>query len=232
MIHLPSPQQRGTTPALLENLIDYAGLFPPAGLSMQAAVRNYAAYRAGPHAWMLGRFVVPLSRLDEFRAAGGSPDWPLAVLDGAIERHGDIVYREVPVESTRHQIAALGVRAKVRTGGLTPDQFPSTEILAQFITNCARARVPFKATAGLHHAIRGVYPLTYEPGAPVEIMHGLLNVLLAAELPAGDASSFNLVEILEATQVGRLNWRGPRQVLMSIGSCSFEEPVAEIQAFL
>ena len=52
--------------ALLEHLIDYAGLFPPAGLSMAEAVRNYAAYRAGEDRWALGRFVLPVARFDEF----------------------------------------------------------------------------------------------------------------------------------------------------------------------
>ena len=52
--------------ALLEEVIDYAGLFPPSQLSMQEAVVNYAAYRSGELGWMLGRFVVPTARLDEF----------------------------------------------------------------------------------------------------------------------------------------------------------------------
>lgn len=57
---------------LMTASVDYAGLFPPATLDMPAAVRNYAEYRAGPFAWMLGRFVVPAARLDEFeRAAQG-----------------------------------------------------------------------------------------------------------------------------------------------------------------
>ena len=37
--------------ALLTGSIDYAGLFPPAGLDMASAVENYARYRAGPDAW-------------------------------------------------------------------------------------------------------------------------------------------------------------------------------------
>ena len=50
---------------LLAGGIDYAGLFPPAGLAMAAAVRQYAEHRAGPDAWALGRFVVPVARLAE-----------------------------------------------------------------------------------------------------------------------------------------------------------------------
>jgi len=74
--------------ALLAAIVDYAGLFPPAALDMPAAVRNYAAYRASDDAWMLGRFVVPVSRLDEFRAAhehlgdSSQPPWRLSALLG------------------------------------------------------------------------------------------------------------------------------------------------------
>jgi hypothetical protein len=44
---------------LLTGLIDYAGLFPPAKLSLDQAIRNYAAYRQCPERWMLGKFVIP-----------------------------------------------------------------------------------------------------------------------------------------------------------------------------
>lgn len=64
--------------ALLAGLVDYAGLFPPAALDLGPAVRHFAGYRTGPDAWMLGRFVVPASRLEELdehapRVAGGPP---------------------------------------------------------------------------------------------------------------------------------------------------------------
>jgi hypothetical protein len=51
--------------ALLAHLIDYAGLFPPAKLPLDQAVRHYATYRSGPDAWMLGRFICPAARLGE-----------------------------------------------------------------------------------------------------------------------------------------------------------------------
>lgn len=50
---------------LLTGLIDYAGLFPPARLSLDQAIRNYARYRREEDAWMLGRFVVPAARLED-----------------------------------------------------------------------------------------------------------------------------------------------------------------------
>ncbi len=58
--------------ALLDGLIDYAGLFPPAALGMEDAVASYATYRRGPFAWMLGRFIVPAARLGEFEQAAAS----------------------------------------------------------------------------------------------------------------------------------------------------------------
>ena len=57
---------------LVDGLVDYAGLFPPAKLPMDRAVANYASYRASDDAWMLGRFIVPVSRLGEFEKAAAS----------------------------------------------------------------------------------------------------------------------------------------------------------------
>ena len=75
---------------LLDGLVDYAGLFPPAALPMDAAVANYARYRESSEREMLARFVLPVARLEEFvRAASALPPaaastaWPLAVLAGA-----------------------------------------------------------------------------------------------------------------------------------------------------
>ena len=57
---------RASVEALLANIIDYAGLFPPAKLEMGPTVRNYDAYLKSPEQWMLGRLIVPVSRLAEF----------------------------------------------------------------------------------------------------------------------------------------------------------------------
>ena len=79
--------------SFLTGIIDYAGLFPPAQLDMHEAVKNYAEYRAGKDRELLGRFVVPASRLAEFGDASqrvlergeGSVPWCLSVLvDGDI----------------------------------------------------------------------------------------------------------------------------------------------------
>jgi hypothetical protein len=54
---------------LMEGVIDYAGLFPPAGLGMDAAIRKYAEHLASLDRWALGRFVLPASRLGELERA-------------------------------------------------------------------------------------------------------------------------------------------------------------------
>ncbi|MFO0842231.1 MAG: hypothetical protein U0797_07495 [Gemmataceae bacterium] len=56
---------RASLRALLEGLIDYAGLFPPAKLPMQEALANYRRYREGEAAGMLGRFVCPAAWLKD-----------------------------------------------------------------------------------------------------------------------------------------------------------------------
>ena len=69
--------------ALLTRLIDDAGLFPPARKPMERAVADHRAARGGPHSWMLGRFLCPVSRLDELAAAGPDEDWQVgAIVDG------------------------------------------------------------------------------------------------------------------------------------------------------
>ncbi len=71
---------------LIAEIVDYAGLFPPSQLPMNEAVANYAAYLDSNYKWMLGRFVVPVQRLDEFAASAAElfersgEIWKLSVL--------------------------------------------------------------------------------------------------------------------------------------------------------
>ena len=51
--------------ALLSGMVDYAGLFPPAQLPLEKAVREYAVHLGGAEAWVLGRFIIPAQRLEE-----------------------------------------------------------------------------------------------------------------------------------------------------------------------
>ncbi len=65
---------------LLSGLVDYAGLFPPAGLDMKTAVQNYLKYSKSEYGWILGRFVAPASRLEEVRAAAGGQSIEITAL--------------------------------------------------------------------------------------------------------------------------------------------------------
>jgi hypothetical protein len=50
----------------LRQLLDYAGMFPPAKLPLREALHNYLHYRrTSPQAWMLGRFICPVGQLAE-----------------------------------------------------------------------------------------------------------------------------------------------------------------------
>jgi hypothetical protein len=56
---------------LLESLIDYAGLFPPASLPLGESIRRFLSYLGEDGAWMLGRFVCPAARLPELAREHG-----------------------------------------------------------------------------------------------------------------------------------------------------------------
>lgn len=285
--------------ALLAGVVDYAGLFPPATLDMNAATAEYASALAGADAWMLGRFVLPAGRLadlaharalassvSEWRlsaivTAGADPDMasiaacnasagrPLARVDAiecqppsiegidwlAQRAAGQFdVYVEIPAtgepSAWLDRIAARGLRAKIRTGGTTAEAFPSPGAVIAFLAAALGAGVPFKATAGLHHAVGGAYRLTYEAGAAEARMYGYLNVLLATaalqmRLPAQVAEN-----VLRCTHASAfvfsdtgIRWEDfefPNDLLrrlrathlVSFGSCSFREPVGELTALV
>ena len=285
---------------LLNEIIDYAGLFPPSQVSMPDAVLNYATYRHSNYGWMLGRFVLPVSRLDEFYECaqeflpkGGKNVWRLSVLAGedlnatvrALKdfnrRHSDRAVCDIlevkaatvsKIENTITAlpkaitpyfeiatsgrtfvdlIATLGIRkqrAKIRTGGVTREEFPATRDIIRFVRTCMAANVPFKATAGLHHPIRCFKPLTYAPDAPQGTMHGFLNMLMMTGFARESFRVSLLEEILEEEfeEVFQFDdtgvaWRGSNYLSLphlghlrtrgmhSFGSCSFDEPVADLK---
>ena len=280
---------------LLHTLIDYAGLFPPAGLGMDAALGLYASYQQSSHAWMLARLVVPVTRLDEFRQSieligslhhhpwrlsgllGDDPaadvaavlafnrakhqavidalevkaSTPSAIRDVArLIPQGVKTYVEIPVERDPGElVAALArhrLRAKIRTGGVVPEAIPSVEQVARFLRACYAAGVAFKATAGLHHPVRGEQSLTYEPDSPRAVLHGFLNVFLAAVLHYNGLTIRDTIELLEATILDdvvmddeKIAWREyvvtvaevstiRRRHAVSFGSCSFTDPIDDL----
>jgi hypothetical protein len=161
-------------------------------------------------------------------------------------------YFEFPVNADcRGYVAALAgsqAAAKIRTGGVAAGSFPTPQEVAQFIVACSGADVPFKATAGLHHPVRASHRLTYEKESASCVMHGFLNVFLCAALVRmkgldveraeavlleEDAASFVFSDEL-------VTWRGHgldaiqlaearEHFALSFGSCSFDEPIADLK---
>ena len=93
--------------ALLSDIIDYAGLFPPAKLPLDTAIRNYIRYRGEPEAWMLARFICPAQRLgelDPYIREHFSANAPLRL--SALGRGGDEA--ESFLNNLRDDLEALG----------------------------------------------------------------------------------------------------------------------------
>jgi hypothetical protein len=299
----------GSSHALLADLIDYAGLFPPASLGMATAVANYDAYLCSEHSWLLGRFIVPVARLGEFEETLGQlpagkieSSWSVSALPSAdlaadltrirefndrlasspsarrvsidsieikivsaeeIDRLAELIptaletYFEIPwanggaSSEMRDAIATVARRrrlAKIRTGGETPDKFPAPERIVEFMRLCATSDVPFKATAGLHHPVRSVHRLTYHTDSPSGIMHGFLNVFVAAAFLCAGMDALLAIELLSEQSAAAfhfdsegVHWREHRLGLddisttrrnfaISFGSCSFTEPIDDLRA--
>ena len=221
---------------LLHEIIDYAGLFPPAGLEMGRRSPEYAEHRAGPHRWALGRFVAPAARLEElgraadrcFPAAGTAMagertrSAPTRRLTSPLVRRFNDAYRgRAVVDAVELKAAtpgAIAPRSSASGPGLeatssyrcrrdpdAPDSAPPASAVrarrsapaaspptpsprrrtcSASSANVGSSRVPFKATAGLHHPLRGSYPLTYAPVSARAPMYGFLNLFLAAAFVA------------------------------------------------
>jgi hypothetical protein len=101
--------------ALLEHVVDYAGLFPPAALDLPSAVAEYAARRRGDDAWMLGRFVIPASRLADLREPGLG--WRLSALVGP-----DVVRDAASVDAFNAAHAGHAVVDAVETKAATAEE--------------------------------------------------------------------------------------------------------------
>ena len=250
MNHVP-----GSLCALLTNLIDYAGLYPPAALALSVVLENYQRYLASTEAWILNRLVLPATKLGDVELKWG---WRVTSLvddePGPLPRQVETLetrlahklslptYCEAPLDQITDGFA------KVRTGGLTTDVIPMSGQVAEFLCQAADRRIPFKATAGLHHPIRADHPLTYSADSPHVIMHGFINVFVAAAFAWHGINRAAVIGVLEECDPecfeffdDTLSWRGRslsrqqiaatrRDFAHSFGSCSFEEPIADLKA--
>jgi len=159
---------------------------------------------------------------------------------------------ETPVHSAEKTIALLAEHKskangcplgyKLRTGGVTADAFPTSPQIARVLVAAAKARVPIKFTAGLHHPVR-----QFRDEVKAK-MHGFLNVLgaavLAAEHQWDEQQTSEMLEDENAASLSFSNevfaWREwkiatdriktRRELVISFGSCSFDEPREDLRA--
>jgi len=235
---------------VLERLIDHAALFPPASMSLPDALDEDRQARESQYGWIVDRFVVPAAKLAELpterpalSVALSSLD-DVALLDGAadveavelvlpsarplsadlvaaysalrpldVETYFELVFDDGwrdDVPAAIGAVAAIGGRVKLRCGGAF---VPSIEQIGLVVACCRDAGVPFKATAGLHHPMRRGEE------------HGFLNLLAAATAPLD-----RIEEVLAEEDGSALELEeASREVFVGFGSCSWREPVEELQ---
>lgn len=177
-------------------------------------------------------------------------------IDGTAEALPDKIHMflEVDWRDPASLIESLGQQnrpnlfAKIRTGSVNADEIPSPDHVAKFIRCAAQHNVGFKATAGLHHPVRNEYALTYEERPPRATMHGFANVFLASAFAFGQGwNETQIAELLTDSDPNsfqfaddQVGWRdhmididqiseSRRRFAKSFGSCSFEEPITDLQ---
>jgi hypothetical protein len=190
------------------------------------------AIRTGRESRQIRQIEVPVAK------RGEDPQPGLRDLLTLIDTTGIPGYAEIPL--TLGFTAALDVVAeartagtpvapKFRTGGLAAELFPTPVELAAVICACRDRDLPFKLTAGLHHALRHTDP---ETGF---IHHGFLNILVATAMAVEGAEPAEVAKILAAGDAtplvvavrARLTQRRP--LWNGFGSCSIVEPLADLR---
>jgi hypothetical protein len=249
---------------------------------MDRAVAEHLAHLAGPYSWLVGRFLVPASRLAELQAtldkgdhlrvgvvmdtgaagvaeavAGVYEDRRLFLsaveiplspeADQAAAAHralqelarlpeGVSAYVELPrVYGWRDALSLIAARrrgAKMRTGGLTAAAFPTELELAIFIHACIEEAVPFKLTAGMHHAIR------YHDERTGFDHHGFLNALVATCDAVQGASVSRVADVLGLRSPDEVLERlhgtsedtldAARGRFVAFGCCNVTEPIDDL----
>lgn len=130
-------------------------------------------------------------------------------------------------------LADAGLRAKFRTGGTTAMAFPGKAQLGLAIAACVQADVPFKLTAGLHHAVR------YRDDSTGFEHHGLLNVVSAIDVACAGGVPADVTRVLAGTDPSSLagdvraldrdRAARVRRLLTAVGTCSIAEPMADLR---
>lgn len=146
------------------------------------------------------------------------------------------IFVEVPRDERRPgilaRLAGTPYAAKFRTGGVVAEAYPDETELADAIHTVVSGSVKFKATAGLHHAVRNTDPETgFE-------QHGFLNVLAAVAAALDGAGSAELAAVLAerdgAVLADRLEGlsaeriTSARNLFLSFGTCSISDPLTDL----
>lgn len=127
------------------------------------------------------------------------------------------------------RVAEAGCWPKLRCGGASAESIPSIEEVADFLAIATGTGIPFKATAGLHHAVR------HHDESTGLTHHGLLNMLVGAAHAVTGSSAHDALRCTDAAalvaEVSALSMetsRGVREVFACYGSASLTTPVAEL----
>lgn len=217
--------------------------------SLQADASAWVAFQAA----FPGRATAQAWELRLPADAPGGTSWARRLDDWAacLPAGADLCWEPDPAwDAARLQdlASALAARGdgrwglKLRCGGVTAAEFPSVERVALVLALARDLGLPLKFTAGLHHPLRHWRP---ELGA---WMHGFLNVYAAAlAAQVHGLCARDLRPLLEETRrdafrlvAHELRWRElrfcareiqeARRLLPGHGSCSFDEPVADLRA--
>ena len=131
------------------------------------------------------------------------------------------------------EVAAAGRRLKLRTGGLDDRAFPASQTLAAAVDAALDRELPFKCTAGLHHAVRHRSPETGR------VHHGFLNVLLATAAAWDGAGHQDVAAMLDerdpavvaaAARAAEERLTSARRWFTSFGCCEVSDPLADLLA--
>jgi hypothetical protein len=200
-----------------------------------AAIQEFASENSGSVS--IQQFEMPLP--------SGSTSDSLGRARDSLGKFGSKIFWEAPAAEAAAAIEGLagsGAGFKLRTGGVTADAFPSDAQIARALVVAAKHRVPIKFTAGLHHPVKRFHQSVGTK------MHGFLNVLGAGVLAAEHNWSEEQTEAMLADENPESfvfdddffrwhNWqiatgkiKARRQLVTSLGSCSFDEPRDDLRA--
>ncbi|MGI9528660.1 MAG: hypothetical protein ACR2NG_03040 [Acidimicrobiia bacterium] len=169
---------------------------------------------------------------------------------GALDTDTAVFVEVVKGEPMRPQVEAIATNlrsrgrtggAKLRCGGLSPEDFPTVEEIAEFLWTSTNEQLPFKATAGLHQPIRH-----FDEDAGVW-RHGFVNLLMAS-VSCDDGAIKETVEAIVAesdpeefaVSASAARWqkirlpgsairRSRRNGFIAFGSCDIDEPITALR---